>query len=292
MPLEETLFFAARDLGLEIDRLNIRAVGGGDAVRAWQLHTPGRRVFLKTCPPGQKKMLADEADCLTALAKTGALRLPEILGRGQTDRLAWLALEYLQLEPRNSTVDERLGRQLAALHSHSGEQHGWHIDNHIGPSPQINTPEDSWAVFFARHRLGFQFDLLGQKMPNSRALKLKDEVIAAWRRCAENHQPQPSLLHGDLWSGNAAALEDRQPVVYDPAVHYGDRECDLAMTRLFGGFSMQFYRAYEQAWPLPPGAEERQGFYRLYHLLNHASLFGSAYVDAAIELAERLSNRF
>lgn len=292
MPQQEALFSAARDLGLEVDRLNIRAVGGGDAARAWRLHTPGHSVFLKTCPIGQQKMLADEVDGLTALAKTGVLRLPGVLGQGQTGNMAWLALEYLQLEPRDSAVDERLGRQLAALHGHSGEQHGWHIDNHIGPSPQINTPEDSWAVFYARHRLGFQFDLLNRKMPDSRAPELKDAVIAAWRRCAENHRPQPSLLHGDLWSGNAAALEDRQPLVYDPAVHYGDRECDLAMTWLFGGFSAAFYRAYEQAWPLPPGAEERQGFYRLYHLLNHASLFGSAYMDAALGLAERLSKRF
>src|SRR5690625_7878487 len=109
MVREEVLVLTAMDVGMEIDRLSSRADGVGDAVRAWQLHTPGRRVFLKTCPPGQKKMLADEADGLTALAKTGVLRLPEILGRGQTDRLAWLALEYLQLEPRRSE-ERRVGK--------------------------------------------------------------------------------------------------------------------------------------------------------------------------------------
>lgn len=289
--MEETLFEAARELGLGVDRLQIRALSGGSAAAAWRLQTPQRACFVKTLPAAQAKMLTDEAEGLAALDKTGTVRLPEVVGLGQAGNTAWLALEYLALQPRAEATDRRLGHQLARLHGHGDEQHGWHSDNHIGANRQINTRDSCWTRFFARNRLEFQFDLLIEKTGGAHLRALKQRVIAAWRRCAENHCPQPALLHGDLWSGNAAAVDERQPVIYDPTVHYGDRECDLAMTRLFGGFGQAFYRAYQETWPLPPGAAERQGFYRLYHLLNHAHLFGSAYRAAAENLARQLSAR-
>jgi len=274
----QTAASIAEQLGLAADRVQTRAVGGGDIAEATLIHAGAQTVFVKTLGLEQAGLLAAEADGLAALAAAEVMRVPCVLGRGETDSLAWLALEALDLRARSSTADARLGRQLAELHRCVDQAYGWPRDNFIGRTPQPNAGSSDWSGFFRDHRLGYQLELLVRNHPDAIASAGVDRVLHRWERTLAGHQPAPSLLHGDLWSGNAAAIAEDEPVIFDPAVHYGDRECDLAMSALFGGFSEAFYRAYESAWPLPAGWQERRPWYQLYHLLNHAKLFGGGYV--------------
>lgn len=269
----------ARALAMPARSLRVQAVGGGDSCQSSLLISGRQAVFVKTCPVEDEGMLAAEADGLAALAKTGSVRVPGVLGRGLFDDAAgsWLALEALDLRPRSHEVDARLGVELAQLHGRTGQQFGWHCANFIGRMPQANRQYANWTAFFLEQRLLPQCRQLLKSDPERKLNPLISRLIEAWKSTSNNHHPEPALLHGDLWAGNAAALPDATPVIFDPAVHYGDRECDLAMADLFGGFSEVFFSAYQQAWPLPDGWQQRRGFYQLYHWLNHANLFGGSY---------------
>jgi fructosamine-3-kinase len=167
-----------------------------------------------------------------------------------------------------------MGGQLAAMHRHTHQHFGWSGDNYIGANPQENTWHEDWGEFFCRQRIRPQLQMAhanGYKFQNEAAL------YEATKHMLSGHQPEPSLLHGDLWSGNAGFLDDGSPVVYDPACYYGDRETDLAFSEFFGGFPKTFYQAYQKAWPLAQGYEQRKILYNLYHVLNHANLFGGGY---------------
>lgn len=264
-------------------RLNIvrwRPVAGGDIARAFRVEAGDGTVFVKVMPATAYDRLTAEAEGLKAIAATATVRVPEVLGTGQNDDQAWLVLEWLDLDARDSGSERRLGEALAALHRHTDEIFGWPRDNFIGLTPQPNTETHDWAEFFVQYRLVFQLELLARKHGDDWAKRLHPAARACERDLA-GHRPDPSPIHGDLWSGNAAALADGTPVIYDPAVHYADRECDLAMTALFGGFSSAFGEAYNNAWPLPAGIERRRHWYQLYHVLNHACLFGGSYLDDA-----------
>lgn len=278
----------ARRLGLDEHGLSIDSVSGGDTCQATRLRCSDATVFVKSASLQQAGLLSSEADGLQALAESGCVRVPKVLGRGQFEvgEGAWLALEALELRPRDEVADRRLGQQLAALHACTGEQFGWRRNNYIGRMPQSNRPNSDWAVFFREQRLRPQIERLLTRFPERKLAPDAERVLARWSSICADHKPPPALLHGDLWAGNAASLADQQPVVYDPAVHFGDGECDLAMADLFGGFSRTFFAAYEQARPLPEGWQRRRAFYQLYHLLNHANLFAGAYVArVATELA-------
>jgi fructosamine-3-kinase len=215
--------------------------------------------FRKEGAAARSDAFAAEADGLEALRPH--IRVPQVLDHGVKSGRAFILLERLDL--RRGGDYAAMGRALARLHRHTGPRFGWHRDNYIGLAPQINGWCDDWAEFFRERRLRPQAAKAGIELP---ALPL-----------LQNHRPQPSLLHGDLWAGNAGFIEEG-PVVFDPAVYYGDREADLAMTELFGGFPREFYAAYDQAYPLEPGYEKRKHLYNLYHLLNHLNLFGSSYL--------------
>lgn len=268
-------------LGLDSSQVQTRAVGGGDIAQASLIQAGGQTVFIKTLALEHAGLLAAEADGLAALRAAAAARVPQVLGCGEAENLAWLALEGLDLQSRSGQADACLGRQLADLHRRTGDRFGWQADNFIGLTPQPNTPTDDWAAFFGDRRLGYQMERLARNRPEALSSGLIDRALRRWEQLAADHQPAVALLHGDLWSGNAAALADQEPVIFDPAVHYGDRECDLAMSALFGGFSTAFYRSYENAWPLPAGWEARRPWYQFYHLLNHANLFGGGYLSRA-----------
>lgn len=237
----------------------------------------GRRVFLKANTAGSAPVFRAEAEGLKALAATRTVRVPAVLGQGVFGDRAFLLLEHLDL--RSLRDGSRLGEELAALHRHTAPTFGFSADNFLGASPQPNPRAEDWVEFLRRARFEPQF-----RWAKKRGYDFSDvahflDVLPAF---FEDYQPAPSLLHGDLWAGNAAALDDGTPVVFDPAVHYGDRECDLAMTELFGGFGPSFYEAYEAAWPLDPGYRTiRREFYQLYHLLNHTNLFGGGYASSA-----------
>jgi protein-ribulosamine 3-kinase len=220
--------------------------------------------FVKRRAAEHADAFAAEADGLEALRPH--VRVPDVLGRGLKDGEAFIALERLDLQRTGDWLS--LGRMLAKLHRVHGERFGWHRDNYIGLSPQLNGWRDDWATFFEACRLAPQLELARKK-----GFALDGPSLSL----LEGHRPRPSLLHGDLWSGNAG-FTPAGPVVFDPAVYYGDREADLAMTELFGGFPREFYVAYEEELPLDAGYAKRKHLYNLYHLLNHLNLFGGGYL--------------
>ena len=263
-------------------------VGGGDISAAWRLVTNSGAVFLKTGDIGDVGLLEAEAEGLVAIAETATVRVPRVLAHGCDGDTAWLALDWLVFGRTGGDVERRLGEQLAAMHRHTADRHGWHRDNWIGRTPQPNAWHEDWVAFFAGNRLEHQLRLAAGNGFGGELQTLGMRLVGRLADYFEGYTPAASLLHGDLWGGNWASV-DREPVIYDPAVYYGDREADLAMTRLFGGFGAAFYAAYENAWPLAPGHEARDAIYRLYHVLNHLNLFGGGYLSQALSLLRRLA---
>jgi fructosamine-3-kinase len=247
-----------------------------------------RRAFRKSVPLTERWRLDAEVDGLARLARTGAIRVPRVLGQGTAGDEAWIELEWLDLRPADAAADARTGAALARLHADTAPAFGLDRDNAIGATPQPNAWSCDWVEFWRTRRLGFQLDLAARNGHGARlqdrGRRLLDEVPAFFA----GYRPQPALLHGDLWAGNRAMLPDGTPVAFDPAVYYGDREADLAMTRLFGGFGSGFYAAYDTAWPLDAGAALRRDLYNLYHVLNHLNLFGRGYRAQAETMIDRL----
>ena len=232
-------------------------------------------------------MFFAEAEGLSELGAANAVRVPAVLAADLDGNTAFIAIEWLEFE-RNSVTSERLlGEQLAAMHRVTRERFGWHRDNTIGLTPQHNAWSHDWVAFFGEHRLGYQLELAASKGFGGELQELGGRLRKRLPVFFENYAPAASLLHGDLWGGNWATCAG-SPVIFDPAVYYGDRETDLAMTRLFGGFGRRFYQAYEASWPLEPGHRDRQHLYQLYHVLNHLNLFGSGYHGRAMALMREL----
>lgn len=263
-------------------------VAGGSISRCYRWASSSGPVFVKMGESAAASVLEAEAAGLAELARAQAVRVPRVLACGRSGAAAFLALEWLDAGPVNEESEERLGAGLAAQHSVTAPAFGWSRDNTIGSTPQANGTLTSWAEFFRERRLRPQLELA---VANGFGALLEEpggRLLGAVETLLATHRPQASLLHGDLWGGNWLATLDREPVIFDPAVYYGDRETDLAMTRLFGGFGPRFYRAYTQAAPLPPGAQLRGELYNLYHVLNHANLFGGGYAASARRTIERL----
>lgn len=265
-----------------------RALGGGCINTALLLEGGDRRYFVKLNAPAHAASFAAEAAGLRELARAQALRVPLPVCHGIAGNSAFLVLEYLDLQPTHEAAGERLGRGLAALHRVTRPKFGWDRDNTIGSTPQPNRPHDDWLVFWREQRLGFQLELATHN-GYGRALTARGERLSdRLGQLLGTHRPAASLLHGDLWAGNVGATARGEPVIFDPAVYFGDREADLAMTELFGGFAPRFYSAYREAWPLDAGYEVRRVLYNLYHVLNHLNLFGGGYLGQAERLLDRL----
>jgi protein-ribulosamine 3-kinase len=265
-----------------------RQVGGGCINTAITLRdrARARAYFVKLNRAGLLPMFEAEAAGLKELAGSATLRVPIPLCAGVAGAQAYLVLEHLDLGGRAASGPIQAGRLLAAMHRATRAEFGWVRDNTIGATPQPNTSDPDWPRFWARQRLGFQLALAARN--GHKTLQHPGEVLLGWLPDLLDHTPAPSLLHGDLWGGNLNYTQDGEPVVYDPAVYYGDREADLAMTELFGGFGDEFYAAYREAWPLDPGYATRRDLYNLYHILNHLNLFGSGYLGQAMDVIGRL----
>lgn len=266
-------------------------VPGGDINAAWRLDAADETLFLKTADANAVAMFEAEAEGLAELASANVVRVPAVRACGAVGQDAFIALEWIDISAPGNETEALFGEQLAALHGHTAECFGWHRDNTIGLTPQRNTVSGDWPAFFREQRLNFQLALAASK-------GFAGELQAEGRLLAANldalfagYTPVPSLLHGDLWGGNWGAAVG-QPVMFDPAVYYGDRESDLAMTRLFGGFGRHFYDAYEAAWPMANGHEARLALYQLYHVLNHLNLFGGGYRERALQLMRGLNRMF
>jgi protein-ribulosamine 3-kinase len=263
-------------------------VSGGDINHAGQLRdAAGRRWFIKLNDSQRLDMFVAEAAGLAELARADALRVPTVAGYGVAGQSAWLMLEWLEFAPAQ-TGDAALGSALAAMHRITAERFGWQRDNYIGTTPQPNRWSESWPAFYAGQRIGHQLQLAGQNGAPAAVLDAGSKLQERIDDWFDHYQPQPSLLHGDLWGGNKGALSDGMPALFDPAVYFGDREADIAMTRLFGGFSGDFYSAYENMWPLDQDAVRRQDLYNLYHVLNHFNLFGGGYATQAERMLHQL----
>jgi fructosamine-3-kinase len=260
----------------------LRAVRGGDIAAAYCVEGQETGAFLKTGLSASA--FEAEAQALDEIAATATLRAPRVLACGAA-HAPFLLLEWIDLA--NDGVWPAAGRQLARLHARTRQHLGWSRDNAIGASPQFNAPCATWAEFYRERRLRPQFAIAAAKGMRSIAA-LEAHACAAANALLGAHTPPASLLHGDLWRGNLAFDAHGAPVVFDPATYYGDAETDLAMSRLFGGFPQSFYDAYGDERPPLPGANERLPLYQLYHVLNHANIFGGGYVEQAIALIGRL----
>jgi protein-ribulosamine 3-kinase len=264
------------------------SIGGGCINSAYRLVGDRQSYFVKLNRAERLDMFEAEAEGLRALAEAQAIKVPLPVCSGIEANQAYLVMEYFEGGGGNSGAAETFGQQLARMHRHTSDQFGWHRDNTIGSTPQPNTPVNDWLGFWRQHRLGFQLALAEQHGASRSLLRKGDELLRRMDDLFSNYQPQASLLHGDLWSGNYAITREGEPIIFDPAVYFGDREADLAMTELFGGFSRRFYAAYNEAWPLDSGYQVRKTFYNLYHILNHFNMFGGGYAGQAEQMTEQL----
>lgn len=265
---------------------NQYSVSGGCINDARILHTEsGKHFFIKTSNSNPPGMFLKEANGLKELSVANVLRVPKVIYVQDN----FLLLEAIISSLKSKSFFEDFGRRFAQLHKNNGKYFGFFENNYIGSTPQINTANEDeksdWIKFYFNRRLKFQFGLAennrysGEEL-NKAFSKLENRIEDILKSKIE----KPSLLHGDLWSGNFITDETGNACIIDPAVYYGHREADLAMTRLFGGFDNSFYKAYNEEYPLADGYLYREKIYKLYHVLNHLNLFGSAYYQQAVSL--------
>lgn len=264
-----------------------QSIGGGCINQAVAIADGQRTFFVKFNRASELAMFEAECEGLKEMYESHTIRVPQPLCSGVAGDRAYIVMEYLALGDRGSAnAWWRMGEQLAAMHRVTSSQgFGWHRDNTIGATPQQNGWVDDWVVFWRDRRLGPQFSLAHARRGH---FPRRDELMSALPRLLAGHHPKPALLHGDLWSGNAAITESGEPVILDPATYYGDPETDLAMTELFGRFPEDFYRAYDTVLPIDVGYQQRKVLYNLYHILNHFNLFGGGYASQANSLINEI----
>ncbi|MGK7885826.1 MAG: fructosamine kinase family protein [Crocosphaera sp.] len=256
-----------------------KTVSGGCINQGYCLIGSDIKYFVKINHASKVEMFAAEALGLKEMAQTQTIRVPKPVCWGMTERSSYIVLEWLEFGSSNNSAWEKMGKNLAKMHQYQGEsKFGWSQNNTIGSTPQVNNWTDKWSDFFAEHRIGFQLKLANRKGVN---FGNYNQVVDKVRQILSEINPQPSLVHGDLWSGNVAVTDAGEPVILDPATYYGDREVDIAMTELFGGFPAAFYRGYNEVFPLDKGYKKRKTLYNLYHILNHFNLFGGGYGSQA-----------
>ncbi|QPK65172.1 fructosamine kinase family protein [Methylomonas sp. LL1] len=274
--------------GHPLSNHRLTGVGGGDINAAYRLQADGVDWFIKLNRASLLGMFEAEAAGLRELDSLQQVRVPRVVLYGTRENQAYLVLEYIELGALRGDSAARFGQQLANLHRQPRDFFGWPIDNTIGSTPQHNTRHADWPTFWRQQRLGKQLEFAADNgftgALQDKGRKLLEQIPAFFT----TYQPQPALLHGDLWGGNAASDKQDNPVMFDPACYYGDRETDIAMTELFGGFGQDFQAAYRHEYPLDPGYQTRKTLYNLYHILNHLNLFGGGYLGQANSMIERL----
>ncbi|NGN96780.1 fructosamine kinase family protein [Grimontia sp. S25] len=272
-------------LGQQFEVEEKTPIDGGDINECYAIASGNLRFFVKINSRDSLPVFEAEAESLRHLANSSEVSIPQVIYLGIIKEKSVLVLDYIPMKPLDSENAYLLGKELAKLHQW-GEQleYGFDIDNFIGTTEQRNSWHRKWANFFADHRIGFQLQLAEE-----RGMSFGDveTIVEAVKERLNGHQPKASLVHGDLWKGNASSTMNG-PMVYDPACYWGDREVDIAMTYLFGGFPEAFYAGYEEVWPLDEGFEDRKDLYNLYHMLNHCLLFGGPYLAETEALINKL----
>ncbi len=270
----------------------VTSVAGGCIHQTWQLQMEdGHKIFAKTCNEASWQMLQCECKGLNELrkwAEPSLIEIPEPLALEKFDKSAVLLMPWLDLQQGNQ---KKLGQGLAKIHKYSKKngpgKFGWNEDSYIGLGPQPGGWRKNWGECFVELRLIPQLKIASKWGLSTTKL---DEVKHFLITLLNEHDPSPSLVHGDLWSGNASVLGNGSGVLLDPATWWADREVDLAMTKLFGGFSDEFYKGYELEWPISSSAKKRVEIYNFYHLLNHANLFGGSYISQCISYFKDLES--
>ena len=265
--------------GQKINRLEASPVSGGDINRAFRLSDGQQQFFIKINNVDRLAMFQAEKYGLDEIQRSNSIRVPRAIACGIMGAHAYIVMEYLELSGTADSV--RLAQQLATMHQCTQDQFGLAIDNTIGSTPQANDLSQDWVCFWQQQRLGSQLSLAkingyGNELFDS-GMRLNQRISSFFH----DYSPLPSLLHGDLWSGNHGADSSGNPVIYDPACYYGDHEADLAMMELFGSPGQKFFQAYDAIFPIDAGYNQRRELYNLYHMLNHANLFGGSYVSQA-----------
>ena len=283
-PIQEIA--AVSNLPLQEQNLDLLPAEGRIAKR--KVRGADGHYFIKIGSLNDLTLLMSEKIGLEALAVAGAIKVPKVIFVGETSTCSFLICEYLDLKKDNLFSGKILGKQLALLHQNSNEFFGLSEDNWIGLNPQKNHWQENWISFFKKYRLQPQLIWAFERGYRSSLEEKSERLMEALPLFFDQYKPKPSLLHGDLWSGNWGTINNTTPVVFDPAIYYGDREADLAMTKLFGGFPQVFYDAYNYQWGLDYGFKVRQNLYNLYHLLNHLTLFGEVYLRQTIDVFEQL----
>ena len=266
--------------------ISFTSLSGGCISNAYKITSADNSsYFLKYNPSISDDMFIKEANGLNELAKANAIRVPKVLHFDNE----LILLEHIQSSSKKKNFFEEFGRQFAEMHNFRSESFGFYEDNFIGSNPQKNIPDeqekDDWVSFYFRRRILYQLKL-AEKLGNSTE-ELRKAISKLENKVNEiigDTQEKPSLLHGDLWNGNFMVDETGSAVLIDPAVYYGHREADLGMTKLFGGFSSEFYHSYNEEYPLQDGFEYRENIYKLYHVLNHLNLFGGGYYSQAMSI--------
>lgn len=271
----------ARATGTAVRVLRRAPLGGGSINDTTRLETNAGTFVVKSHTHAPDGLFRAEADGLTALRASGTtLVIPNVVavGAAERGRPSFLVLEYLAAGWRRADFDEALGRGLVELHRATADRFGFHADNYCGETTQPNPWTASWVEFYAESRLGHQLRLAADAGHVSSGDRRQIEsLISRLGELIDEPAGGPSLIHGDLWSGNLHADSDGHPALIDPAAYYAHREAELGMMTLFGGFSARVFAAYDEAWPLEPGWRERNALYQLYHLMNHLNLFGGGY---------------
>ncbi|KAA9001747.1 fructosamine kinase family protein [Affinibrenneria salicis] len=258
---------------------------GGEMHPAWRVRHGERDVFVKCDVREMLPKFTAEADQLALLARSRTVRVPEVYGTGSDRDNSFLLLEYIPAKPLDAHSAWCLGQSLARLHQWSDQpQFGLDFDNDLSTTPQPNSWQRRWSSFFAEQRIGWQLQLAAEKGLSFGDI---DPLIALIEAKLHGHQPQPSLLHGDLWPANCASSATGG-YLFDPAVYWGDRECDLAMLPLYPSLPPQIYDGYQSVWPLDKGFIDRQPIYQLYYLLNRANLFGGPHIINAQKAVEKI----
>ena len=268
-----------QQIGTDFRIRHHQAIGGGCISNAVRIDGNDRKqsFFVKYHHKAADGMFAAEYRGLQVLQQANAICIPQPICYGDAAGVQYLCMEYIPLQALDSHSLPKLGEQLAKLHRQTSDQFGWEMDNWIGSTPQKNSFKKNWIAFWKEERFEFQLDLAKHNQCKTSLLDKGNHLLQQIEAFFDQHQPMPSLLHGDCWSGNCASDANGNPVLFDPAIYYGDREADLAMTELFGGFSQSFYQAYQQTYPLDAGYEDRKLLYNLYHILNHFNIFGGGY---------------
>ncbi len=271
--------------------VNAHPISGGSINSAYLLQGKNNNYFIKINQASLISMFEAEFSGLKEIAQTQTIKVPQPIISGVFTNNAFLVLEAITLSSKNHHSDERLGRELAAMHQQKQPFFGWHCDNTIGSTQQINQTSNNWLSFWRTNRLDFQLSLAEKNGFSGRLIKSGGKLSSSLQHFFNGYTPHPSLLHGDLWAGNAAMTDRGEPIIYDPACYYGDRETDIAMTELFGGFSNSFYAAYNECYPLDSDYSVRKTLYNLYHILNHLNLFGASYQQQAQNMIDSLLSK-